>query len=53
MLLLDEPDNHLDIESLELLQQALHDYTGAMVLISHDDQFLENVGNMQEQVLGK
>ncbi|WP_416776615.1 ATP-binding cassette domain-containing protein [Xenorhabdus budapestensis] len=53
LLLLDEPDNHLDIESLELLQQALHDYTGAMVLISHDDQFLENVGNMQEQVLGK
>ncbi|WP_340619502.1 ATP-binding cassette domain-containing protein [Xenorhabdus siamensis] len=53
LLLLDEPDNHLDIESRELLQQALHDYTGAMILISHDDQFLEGVGNMQELILGK
>ncbi|PHM25996.1 ATP-binding cassette domain-containing protein [Xenorhabdus ehlersii] len=51
LLLLDEPDNHLDIESRELLQKALHDYTGAMVLISHDDNFIENVGNMQELVL--
>ncbi|PHM61598.1 ATP-binding cassette domain-containing protein [Xenorhabdus ishibashii] len=51
LLLLDEPDNHLDIESRELLQQALYDYTGAMVLISHDDKFIENVGNMQELVL--
>ncbi|KMJ45413.1 ATPase [Xenorhabdus khoisanae] len=51
LLLLDEPDNHLDIESRELLQKALHDYTGAMVLISHDDKFIENVGNMQELVL--
>ncbi|MDE9436121.1 ATP-binding cassette domain-containing protein [Xenorhabdus bovienii] len=53
LLLLDEPDNHLDIESRELLQKALHDYTGAMVLISHDEQFIENVGNMQELILGK
>ncbi|AOM41075.1 ATP-binding cassette domain-containing protein [Xenorhabdus hominickii] len=51
LLLLDEPDNHLDIESRELLQRALHDYIGAMVLISHDDQFIESVGNMQELVL--
>ncbi|PHM56756.1 ATP-binding cassette domain-containing protein [Xenorhabdus sp. KK7.4] len=52
LLLLDEPDNHLDIESRELLQKALHDYTGAMVLISHDDQFIESIGNMQELILG-
>ncbi|OKP03049.1 ATP-binding cassette domain-containing protein [Xenorhabdus eapokensis] len=51
LLLLDEPDNHLDIESRELLQKALHGYTGAMVLISHDDKFIENVGNMQELIL--
>ncbi|MDR0218947.1 MAG: ATP-binding cassette domain-containing protein [Enterobacteriaceae bacterium] len=53
LLLLDEPDNHLDIESRGLLQQVLHDYTGAMVLISHDDQFIANIGNMQELILGK
>ncbi|BET97917.1 ATP-binding cassette domain-containing protein [Xenorhabdus taiwanensis] len=51
LLLLDEPDNHLDIESRELLQKVLHDYTGAMILISHDDNFIKNVGNMQELVL--
>ncbi|MBE8596395.1 ATP-binding cassette domain-containing protein [Xenorhabdus sp. BG5] len=51
LLLLDEPDNHLDIESRELLQKALHDYTGAMVLISHDDNFIKNVSNMQALVL--
>ncbi|CEE93650.1 putative ATPase component of ABC transporters with duplicated ATPase domains [Xenorhabdus nematophila str. Anatoliense] len=51
LLLLDEPDNHLDIESRELLQKALHDYTGAMVLISHDEQFIQNVGNMQKLAL--
>ncbi|MEQ2026568.1 ATP-binding cassette domain-containing protein [Xenorhabdus szentirmaii] len=51
LLLLDEPDNHLDIESRELLQKALHDYAGAMVLISHDEQFIDGVGNMQELVL--
>ncbi|CBJ82584.1 putative ATPase component of ABC transporters with duplicated ATPase domains [Xenorhabdus bovienii str. Jollieti] len=52
LLLLDEPDNHLDIESRELLQKALHSYTGAMVLISHDAQFIANIGNMQELLLG-
>ncbi|MCP9267735.1 ATP-binding cassette domain-containing protein [Xenorhabdus sp. XENO-1] len=52
LLLLDEPDNHLDIESRELLQKALHGYTGAMVLISHDAQFIANIGNMQELLLG-
>ncbi|MBV1878250.1 MAG: ATP-binding cassette domain-containing protein [Pseudomonadales bacterium] len=47
LLLLDEPDNHLDIESKELLQQALANYTGALVLVSHDDTFIAAVGVAQ------
>lgn len=45
LLLLDEPDNHLDIESKNLLQQALHDYTGALILVSHDEKLIEAIGN--------
>lgn len=44
LLLLDEPDNHLDIESKMLLAQALRDYQGSMILISHDDSFVSEVG---------
>jgi ATP-binding cassette subfamily F protein uup len=43
VLVLDEPTNDLDIESLELLEQALQDYSGTLVLVSHDRAFLDNV----------
>jgi ATP-binding cassette subfamily F protein uup len=43
VLVLDEPTNDLDIESLELLEAALQDYSGTLLLVSHDRAFLDNV----------
>ncbi|WP_339064571.1 ATP-binding cassette domain-containing protein [Teredinibacter turnerae] len=43
LLVLDEPTNDLDAETLELLETILVDYTGTLLLVSHDRQFLNNV----------
>ena len=43
ILLLDEPTNHLDIDSLEWLERYLKEYPGAIMLISHDRAFLDNI----------
>ncbi len=43
LMVLDEPSNDLDIETLELLEALLADYKGTVILISHDRQLLENV----------
>ncbi|MGL4767079.1 MAG: ATP-binding cassette domain-containing protein [Formosimonas sp.] len=43
VLVLDEPTNDLDIETLELLEELLQDYNGTVFLVSHDRQFLDNV----------
>ncbi|MGB5093033.1 MAG: energy-dependent translational throttle protein EttA [Parvibaculum sp.] len=43
ILLLDEPTNHLDAESVAWLQSYLKDYTGTVVLVTHDRYFLDNV----------
>jgi ATP-binding cassette subfamily F protein 3 len=52
--LLDEPTNHLDIESIQWLESFLKEYPGAVVLVSHDRAFLDNVTNRTIEIsLGK
>lgn len=43
VILLDEPTNHLDIESITWLEEWIHNYQGALVLVSHDRAFLDNI----------
>ncbi len=43
LLVMDEPTNDLDVETLELLEEVLADYTGTLLLVSHDRDFLDNV----------
>jgi len=44
LLILDEPTNHLDLPSIEQLETALHNFTGAVLYVSHDGYFRESVG---------
>ncbi len=48
--LLDEPTNHLDIESIQWLEDYLKNYPGAIVLISHDKAFLDNITNRTVEI---
>ena len=50
VLLLDEPTNHLDIESIEWLEKYLKSYSGIILLISHDRQFLDNITNRTVEI---
>ena len=43
LLILDEPTNNLEIKSIEILEDALNQYRGAILLVSHDEIFAQNI----------
>lgn len=53
LVLLDEPTNHLDIDSIQWLEKFLKNYHGAVVLISHDRQFLDTITNRTVEISNK
>ena len=50
ILLLDEPTNHLDIPAIRWLEEQLRNFKGALILITHDRRFLQNVANVMAEL---
>jgi ATPase subunit of ABC transporter with duplicated ATPase domains len=48
LLLLDEPDNHLDIESKNVLANALNEFNGSLILISHDEYLVRHIEHISK-----
>lgn len=53
LLMLDEPTNHLDLPSIEWLENYLRNYEGAVLIVSHDRTFLNNVSNVIVEISGR
>lgn len=52
MIVLDEPTNNLDLQNIEILTNSIKDYHGALLVISHDEVFLEEIKVDQQLILG-
>ncbi len=52
MIIADEPTNNIDIASMEILAATLRDYRGTLVVVSHDEEFVRDVGIEREISLG-
>lgn len=53
LLILDEPTNHVNFRHLPVIAEALNKYEGAMIIVSHDEHFLSQIGEMDELDLGR
>lgn len=53
ILLLDEPTNHLDMPSIQWLEDYLNNYEGAIVIVTHDREFLQNTANIIVEITGR
>ena len=53
LVMMDEPTNHLDLFSMECLEAALKDFQGSLLLVSHDNRFLENLTNVRWEISPK
>ncbi|MEQ9437849.1 MAG: ABC-F family ATP-binding cassette domain-containing protein [Cyclobacteriaceae bacterium] len=53
IIMLDEPTNNLDIQNIEILTAAINEYQGTLIVVSHDDYFLEQINVAQTIRLGK
>jgi len=49
IIILDEPTNNLDIQNIEILTRAINGYQGTLIVVSHDDYFLEQI-NIQREI---
>ena len=49
-LILDEPTNHIDIETREILEQALLDYNGTLLFVSHDRYFIDKLAKRRLEI---
>jgi ATPase subunit of ABC transporter with duplicated ATPase domains len=51
LIILDEPTNNLDIQSLEILAKAVNEYKGTLLVVSHDETFLKEIGIQRKIML--
>jgi ATPase subunit of ABC transporter with duplicated ATPase domains len=52
-IMMDEPTNHMDLDSIECLEKALIEYPGALLLVSHDEYFLENTTSIRWKIVNE
>lgn len=53
LLILDEPSNHINFRHLPVIAEAINAYEGAIIMVSHDEEFVKQIDNLQEVDLGR